>query len=75
MLSSVITYLVLRDNMSKKHYEKIMGKRSRRTEKVVELLEKHALEDQPKESLYMNTDGTIDWVRLAEHVREATRGR
>jgi hypothetical protein len=75
MLSSVITYLVLRDNMSKKHYEKIMGKRSRRVEKVVELLEKRALEDQPKESLYMNTDGTIDWVRLAEHVREATSGR
>jgi len=61
--------------MSKKHYEKIMGKRSRRVEKVVELLEKRALEDQPKESLYMNTDGTIDWVRLAEHVREATSGR
>ena len=75
MLSSVITYLVLRDNMSKKHYEKIMGKRSRRTEKVVELLEKPALEDQPKESLYMNIDGTIDWDRLAEHVREATSGR
>jgi hypothetical protein len=75
MLSSVITYLVLRDNMSKKHYEKIMGKRNRRVEKVVELLEKRALEDQPKESLYINTDGTIDWDRLAEHVREAARGR
>jgi hypothetical protein len=75
MLSSVITYLVLRDNMSKKHYEKIMGTRSRRVEKVVELLEKRALEDQSKGPFYMNVDGTIDWVRLAEHVREATSGR
>jgi len=75
MLSSVVTYLVLRDNMSKKHYEKIMSRRSRRVEKVVELLEKRALEDQPKELVYMNIDGTIDWDRLAEHIREATSGR
>ena len=75
MLSSVITYLVLRDNMSKKHYEKIMSRRSRRTEKVVELLEKHALEDKIREPKYMNLDGTIDWARLAEHVKEATSGR
>lgn len=75
MLSNVVMYLVLRDEMVKKHYEKIMSKRSRRVEKVVELLEKHALMDQSPEPLYMDADGNIDWQKLAKHVREATGGR
>lgn len=73
-LANVLTYLVLRDNMVRKHYEKIMNKRKNRVEKVVELLEQYALDDKP-ESLYMNANGTIDWDSLAKHVREATRGR
>ena len=74
MLLNAITYLVLRDNMVRKHYEKIMNKRKNRVEKVVELLEQYALDDKP-EPLYMDANGNIDWNNLAEHVREATRGR
>ena len=75
MLSSVITYLVLRHNMSKKHYEKIMSRRAKRVEKVVELLEQHALDDNEPKTLYTDSAGNIDWDRLAKHVREATSGR
>ncbi len=75
MLSSVLMYLALRDEMSKKHYEKIMSRRGKRVEKVVEQLEQQALEDRPSEPLYMNIDGTIDWSKLAKHVSEATSGR
>lgn len=75
MLSSVIMYLVLRDRMSKKHYEKIMSRRSKRVEKAVELLEQHALADQRPEPLYMDTNGNIDWDKLVKHIREATSGR
>jgi len=75
MLSSVITYLVLKDNMSKKHYEKIMSRRGKRVEKVVELLEQQALDDIEPKTLYTDSSGNIDWTRLAKHVREATSGR
>jgi hypothetical protein len=61
--------------MVRKHYEKIMTKRNKRVEKVIELIEQRALEDQSKGPFYMNVDGTIDWARLAQHVSEATRGR
>lgn len=61
--------------MSKKHYEKIMGRRGKRVEKAIDLLEKYDLQDQPPEPIYMNLDGTIDWNKLAKHVREATSGR
>ena len=75
MLSSVLMYLVLRDEMSKKHYEKIMSRRGKRVEKAVKLLEEHALADQKSESLYIDANGNIDWSKLAKHVREATSGR
>ena len=75
MLSSVLMYLVLRDEMSKKHYEKIMSRRGKRVEKVVELLEQQALDDIEPKTLYTDSSGNIDWTRLAKHVREATSGR
>lgn len=75
MLSSVLMYLALRDEMSKKHYEKIMSRRAKRVEKVVELLEQHALDDNEPKTLYTDSAGNIDWDRLAKHVREATSGR
>ncbi len=75
MLSSVLMYLVLRDEMSKKHYEKIMSRRSKRVEKVVEQLEQQALDDNEPKTLYTDSAGNIDWTKLAKHVREATSGR
>lgn len=75
MLSSVLMYLALRDEMSKKHYEKIMSRRGKRVEKVVELLEQQALDDSEPKTLYIDSDGKIDWDRLAKHIREATSGR
>ena len=75
MLSSVLMYLVLRDEMSKKHYEKIMSRRSKRVEKVVEQLEQQALDDTESKTLYTDSDGNIDWTKLAKHVREVTSGR
>jgi len=61
--------------MSKKHYEKIMSRRGKRIEKVVEQLEQQALDDTESKTLYTDSSGNIDWTRLAEHVREATSGR
>ena len=60
--------------MSKKHYEKIMSRRTKRIEKATKTIEETALLDQ-KLPLYMNTQGEIDWDKLAKHVREATSGR
>jgi hypothetical protein len=74
MLSIVITYLVLRDSMVKKHFEKIMNRRANRIEKATKSIEEMALLDQ-KLPLYMDSSGVIDWNRLAKHVREATSGR
>jgi hypothetical protein len=75
MLSSVLMYLALRDEMSKKHYEKIMSRRGKRIEKVVEQLEQQALDDNQPKTLYMDSTGKIDWNKLAKHIREATSGR
>ena len=75
MLSSVLMYLVLRDEMSKKHYEKIMSRRGKRVEKAVEQLEQQALDDNEPKTLYTDGAGNIDWTRLAKHVNEATSGR
>lgn len=60
--------------MIKKHYEKIMSRRTNRIEKATKSIEEMALLDQ-KLPLYMDSSGTIDWDKLAKHVREATRGR
>lgn len=74
MLLNVVMYLALRDEMSKKHYEKIMSRRKKRIEKTVNLLEQQALDDQPK-YFYMDSNGVIDWDKLAKHVNGATSGR
>jgi hypothetical protein len=74
MLSNVIIYLVLRDSMSKKHYEKIMSRRLKLKEKAVYSLEQKAIDEQDL-PLYMDSNGIIDWNRLAEHVKRATSGR
>jgi hypothetical protein len=75
MLLNVITYLALRHNMSKKHYEKIMSKRGKSIQRVVDKLEQLDLNDQKPKSLYTDENGKIDWQRLAKHVCEATSGR
>jgi hypothetical protein len=74
MLLNVITYLALRRSMSKKHYEKIMSRRTKRIEKATKSIEEIALLDQ-KLPLYMDSNGNIDWTKLAKHIREATSGR
>jgi hypothetical protein len=61
--------------MSKKHYEKIMSKRGKSIQRVVDKLEQQDLNDQKPKLLYTDESGKIDWQRLAKHVREATSGR
>ena len=75
MLLNVVTYLALRHEMSKKHYEKIMSKREKRSQKVADMLEQLDLDDQKPKLLYTDELGKIDWDRLAKHIREATSGR
>ena len=63
----------MRDSiMRAKRFEKLLERKRKKVDKAVEKIEQA---DQTNDSLYMNVDGTIDWVRLAKHVREATRGR
>jgi len=61
--------------MSKKHYEKIMSKRGKSIQRVVDKLEQLDLNDQKPKLLYTDENGKIDWQRLAKHVREVTSGR
>lgn len=75
MLLNVVTYLALRHEMSRKHYEKIMSKRGKSIQQVVDKLEQLDLDDQKPKWLYIDEFGKIDWDRLAKHVREATSGR
>ena len=75
MLLNVITYLALRHEMSRKHYEKIMSKRGKSIQQVVNKLEQLDLDDQKPKLLYTDESGKIDWDRLAKHVREVTSGR
>jgi len=75
MLLNVITYLALRRSMSKKHYEKIMSKRGKSIQRVIDKLEQLDLNDQKPKLLYTDENGKIDWQRLAKHVREVTSGR
>ncbi len=65
----------MRDSMIRKHYEKIMSKREKRSQKVADMLERLDLEDQQHNHLYMDSAGNIDWQKLAIHVKEATSGR
>ena len=61
--------------MSRKHYEKIMSKRGKSIERVIDKLEQLDLNDQKPKSLYTDENGKIDWQRLAKHVHEVTSGR
>jgi hypothetical protein len=61
--------------MSKKHYEKIMSKRGKSIQRVIDKLEQLDLNDQKPKLLYTDENGKIDWQRLAKHVREVTSGR
>jgi hypothetical protein len=61
--------------MSRKHYEKIMSKRGKSIQRVIDKLEQLDLNDQKPKSLYTDENGKIDWQRLAKHVREVTSGR
>jgi len=73
MLLNVVTYLVLKDNiMRARRFEKLLERKRKKVDKAVEKIEQA---DQTNDSLYINVDGTIDWSRLAKHVREVTRGR
>jgi len=74
MLSNVLTYLVLKDNiMRAKHYEKILSKRRKQYEIEQDKIEN--LDISQPQYIYMDANGTIDWDRLAKHVSEATSGR
>ena len=65
----------MRHNRSRKHYEKIMSKRGKSIQRVIDKLEQLDLNDQKPKSLYTDENGKIDWQRLAKHVREVTSGR
>jgi len=53
--------------MRAKHWEKVLNKYHKQRSKETKKIE--------LDSLYTNSDGTIDWNRLAKHVSEATSGR
>ena len=53
--------------MRAKHWEKVLDKYHKQQAKEIEKIE--------LDSLYTNSNGTIDWDRLAKHVSEATNGR
>lgn len=62
--------------MTRKHYEKIMSKRGKRTQIVADMLDQLDINiDGKREPIYMDSGGVIDWAKLAEHVREAISGR
>jgi len=68
MLLNVATYLALRHElMRNKRFEKVLERRKKAREQAQEKIEQL--------DLYTNSDGTIDWDKLAKHVSEATRGR
>jgi len=59
--------------MQLKKYEKLLQRKCKKVAKARDKIEYDDLTN--KESIYTNPDGTIDWNRLAKHVREATSGR
>ncbi len=59
--------------MRARRFEKLLERKRKKVEKAQQMIEQA---DQVKDvNLYTNADGTIDWARLAKHVREATSGR
>jgi hypothetical protein len=53
--------------MRNKKFEKVLERRKKAREQAQEKIEQL--------DLYTNQDGTIDWDKLAKHIREATGGR
>ena len=63
MLLNVVMYLVLKDSLMRtRNWEKVLNKRRKTKEQVVEKIEKAELEAKPYE---------IDWDKIAQQVREA----
>lgn len=63
MLSNVVMYLVLKDSLMRaRNWEKVLSKRRKTKERVVEKIEQAELIAKPFE---------IDWDKIAEQVREA----
>jgi hypothetical protein len=71
----LVSYLIARHEfMRNKRVEKLLERRRKAREaaqKNIELADILSRSD----SMYTNQDGTIDWDRLAKHVREALHGR
>jgi len=63
MLSNAVMYLVLKDSLMRaRNWEKVLSKRRKTKERVVEKIEQAELAAKPFE---------IDWDKIAEQVREA----
>lgn len=63
MLSNVVMYLVLKDSLMRaRNWEKVLNKRRKTKERVVEKIEEAELAAKPYE---------IDWDKIAQQVREA----
>lgn len=68
MLLNVAMYLALRhEYMRNKKFEKVLERRKKAKEAAQEKIEQL--------DLYTNSDGTINWDKLAKHIKEATSGR
>jgi hypothetical protein len=53
--------------MRNKKFEKVLERRKKAKEAAQEKIEQL--------DLYTNSDGTINWDKLAKHIKEATSGR
>ena len=58
--------------MRAKRFEKLLERKRKKTDKDRQKIEQA---DQASQTLYTNLDGSINWTRLADRVREATSGR
>ena len=58
--------------MRAKRFEKLLERKRKKVDKAQQKIEQA---DQASQTLYTNLDASIDWTRLAKHVREATSGR
>jgi hypothetical protein len=59
--------------MRAKRFEKVLEIKRKKVDKAINKIEQSYTFE--KDSLYLNLDGTIDWERLAKHIKEATNGR
>ncbi len=58
--------------MRAKRFEKVLERKRKKLDKATEKIEQL---DMSTKTLYMNDDGSIDWERLAKHIREVLNGR